>query len=63
MKKIFAILAAVLALSSCTVTVRRTEAPAKAFEGTYTLSVHETGSWGQSRVDDRYQAVVQIRKT
>ena len=63
MKKIFAILAAVLALSSCTVTVRRTEAPAKAFEGTYTLAVHETGSWGQSRVEDRYQAVVQIRKT
>ncbi len=63
MKKIFAILLAALALSSCSIVIRTDDSPAKAFEGTYTLAVHEAGSWGQTRVDDRYQAVVQIRKT
>ena len=60
--KVFAILFAALTLSGCSIIIRTDDSPAKAFEGTYAMSVHETGTWGQSRVDDRYQAVVIIEK-
>ena len=62
MKKFFAIIAAVLTLSSCSILFAPDTSPARQFEGTYAMSVHETGTWGQSRVDDTYKAVVMIEK-
>lgn len=62
MKKFFAILAAVLALSSCSIIFAPDTSPARQFVGTYTMSVHESGTWGRERIDDDYSAVVQINK-